>query len=103
MSIELWFGLYDIIGISIVFVIIFWYIKIHYLNLSLGASRGILCSFILIGIILILITVIFSYGTDALSLFRNSVLMLFFVGSGSTSGIKFIWIFNWNWFLYGAV
>lgn len=91
-----------IVGVSVILGYIVAGVKIPYLNFSLGTSGGILCSSILIGIILSKVTDKTLDLTYALSFYRNFGLMLFFVGSGITSGIELNVSFQIKWFLYGV-
>lgn len=88
------------IGLSVILGYILGNISI--VNSSLGASGGILCSSILIGLL------ISKYnkknlGSDILTTYRNFGLILFFVGSGVPAGLKLNTSFNLLWCIYGVI
>ncbi len=88
------------IGLSVILGYILGNISI--VNSSLGASGGILCSSILIGLLISKCNKE-KLNSSILTIYRNFGLVLFFAGSGLPAGLKLNSTFNLLWFIYGVI
>ena len=78
-------------------------LKIPGIKFTLGNTGGILVSAILIGIIIKRYVKHINISPGPLAVYRNFGLILFFVGTGVSSGGKISYMLDIKWFMYGAL
>jgi putative transport protein len=73
------------------------------MNFTLGNTGGILISAIMLGVISKKYMKHVSICNGSLAIYRNFGLILFFVGTGVSSGGKINYLLDMKWFIYGAL
>lgn len=89
------------IGLTIIFGYIIGSLKTPYSNFTLGSSGGMLIIGIIIGCLTVHNKLFKPISDENLSLLRNFGLVLFLSGSGITSGVKILSIFDVKCLIYG--
>ena len=77
--------------------------EIPSMNFSLGNAGGILISAIMVGMIAKTYMKHVSICNGSLAVYRNFGLILFFLGTGVSSGGKINYLLDIKWFIYGAL